>query len=280
MSDTPEPGLYADVPMLTYHGWEGASQSRLKVIRDKSPAHLRWQMDHPEEPTGPQRIGAAVHTAVLEPHLFAETYARGPEGNKTLKAVKAAWAALEAEDPSKVILKPAEWDLCMALRRKIEGHRIAARLLDGQPERSAIWEDEDTGAMCRGRFDLISDRAPVIVDLKTTRDASRKSFGRDLFQFGYYLQAAHYLAGAKALDIDAQQFVIVAIEKEPPHEVAIYDVDAGLIELARDELKPLLAVYAACERSGIWPGYAPKVQTIDIPMWAWREVEDRLGVEP
>ena len=103
---TPEPGLYADIPMLEYHTWEGASQSRLKVIRDQSPAHLRWQMDHPSPPSDAQAVGSAVHTAVLEPELFASSYDLGPTKTRGTQA----WIAEAGHQQS----EPTEGGQCAA----------------------------------------------------------------------------------------------------------------------------------------------------------------------
>jgi hypothetical protein len=32
-----------------------------------------------------------------------------------------------------------------------------------------------------------------------------------------------------------------------------------------------LAEYADCERTGIWPGYAPEIVMVDLPAWAMEE---------
>ncbi len=274
-----DPGLYADVPMSEYHTWPGASQSRLKTLRDKSPLHLRYEMDHPSESTPTQALGEAVHVAVLQPDLFALDYVRAPEGDRRTKAVKSAWADLASDCPDSTILKPDDYDLCAVLRDTIAAHPKASRLLEGDAERSAVWDDA-TGVRCRGRFDLISDRAPVIVDLKTTRDASPDAFGRAIYTYGYYIQGAHYRRGGQALGLEIEHFVIIAIEKVPPYALAVYDITGDALRAGEEELDVLLARYAECEQSGVWPGYGGvtgNVAPISLPPWAWRQIDERTG---
>lgn len=45
----------------------GVSASMLKIIRESSPLHLRWQMSNPKEPTESQKFGTLTHKAILEP---------------------------------------------------------------------------------------------------------------------------------------------------------------------------------------------------------------------
>jgi len=145
-----------------------------------------------------------------------------------------------------------------------------------EPERSAWWEDAETGLLCKGRFDEIGRRAGVIVDLKTTRDASREAFSRAIYTIGYYIQAAHYIAGAKALGIDADRFGIIAVEKDPPYAVAIYEVSGAALYDGERERRKLLELYAQCEESGEWPGYPQEVVEIDLPVWAPNQIDRRL----
>jgi exodeoxyribonuclease VIII len=198
--DPPEPGLHANVANDTYHRWRGASQSRLVMLRDKSPAHVHWAMEHPEEATPAMQLGAAIHVAVLEPGLFEGRYVRDIEGDGRSKAVKEARAELRANCvPGAVFLKAADYDTCLAVRDAVAAHPIAKALLDGPTERSAVWRDKETGALCKARFDQLTNGVPALTDLKTTADASPEAFARSIYRYGYYLQAAHYLSGGQTL---------------------------------------------------------------------------------
>lgn len=272
------PGFYPGVNALDYHRWPGASQSRLKILRDQSPAHLKWAMGHPEEPTDAMRLGAAVHTCVLEPDRFAILYVRAPEGDGRTKAVKEERAKLATERPDVIILRREDYDTCQAIRRTVAEHPLTKHLLNGDREASAVWTDPETGVLCRGRFDALARGVGAITDLKTANDASPHRFPMSVYQFGYALQGAHYLRGARTLGIEVDSFSIVAVEKEPPYVVAVYQLHAAAIHDAERELDALLALWARCEASGEWPGYGTEAVTIDLPSFAPRQITDRIGI--
>ncbi len=275
----PEPGLYRGVPFADYLQWPTASKSSLWLMHEKSPAHVMWAMKNPKPATQAMRIGSATHHAVLEPDIFGERYVRGPEGSRATKAVKEAEAAILAERPDAQILKPVEYDLCISLRDAVHAHPKAHRLIDGEAEASATWVDEETGVRCKGRIDMISDKTPTIVDLKTTRDASPRRFPRDFYNLGYHVQAAFYLEGAMRVGVDATHFVIVAVEKDPPFGVALYDVSTEALLAGAEEARRLLRQWAKCEQAGSWPAYSDRVEQLNLPTWATREIEARTDME-
>src|SRR5512143_2802984 len=94
------PGLYADVSLSEYHAAPGYSKSDLDLIA-RSPAHWKYG----ERVTTPaMRLGAAVHTCVLEPDQWERRYARATGRNP-----------LDAE-PNRTVLSATDWDLCQRLR--------------------------------------------------------------------------------------------------------------------------------------------------------------------
>ena len=66
--DSPLVGIHQGIPAEVYHLWPGVSNSMLGKLAE-SPAHLRDWMDRrdeePDKPTDAQRLGTAVHCAVL-----------------------------------------------------------------------------------------------------------------------------------------------------------------------------------------------------------------------
>lgn len=268
--DHPGIGLHAGIPMDLYHRMPGASSGALRTMAAKSPAHVQAEREQPSEPTAAQRIGSAVHTAVLEPDLWADGYVRAPEGDGRTKAVRDARAELEDAHPDATILHPDEYDLCVRVRDAVAAHPRAKALLEGQPERSAWWEDPETGVLCRGRFDLISAKAPALVDLKTTRDASPESFAKDALNMRYDLQAVHYWTGGQAVGLDVRYFAFVAVEKTPPYAVAIYRFPDEWLSLVAEEHRRLLLRWKRCEESGEWPSYDERTTVLDVPEWRYR----------
>lgn len=270
-----QPGLFPGVAEDEYRRWPYAAQSILKLLRDKTPAHAFEAMTHPEPPTPALRLGSAIHMAVLQPDLFATRYAVAPAVDRRTKDGKAAWEAFAVENDGRTILTADEWRECLAVRDSVAAHPTARKLLEGEAERSAVWQDADTGVWCKGRFDDIARRVGALTDLKTTADASPSAFTRSIYRYGYYLQAAHYLQGAQALGIDAGFFTVIAVEKTAPYCVAVYHIRDDAVQAGYDELRQLLETYARCEETGVWPGYPNEAVEIDLPPYAYYQIEGR-----
>lgn len=284
------PGIYPGIDMEIYHRWDAASNSRLTQLL-RSPAHLKAYMEGAWRETDAQRIGRAAHTAILEPDLFTSRYVQGSGEARRSNAAKEAWAALELQYGVGNVLKPDEYAGCLQMRDAIHSRRAAANLLKGidRVELSILWSDEATGTLCKGRLDGYSPAMPggVIVDLKSTEDASPRAFERSIHKWGYHRQAAHYLEGAKQLGLPAESFVVIAFEKEPPYAVAVYRIIEGALDAGAQQLHGftdsngrqitgLIPRYAECTRRGEWPAYPDTVRDIALPPYAWAQIEEEM----
>jgi hypothetical protein len=276
----PAPGVYAGVPFEDYLRWDAASQSQLKALA-RSPAHLRAALAEPDEDSAALRIGRALHAAVLEPDVFAKGFAALADGTDLrTKAGKEARDAILAAGA--VPLKQAEYEAIGAMRAALLAHAAAGHLLrsEGPAEQSIVWIDEETGVLCKARQDKHAHGVGggVIVDVKTTTDASPRQFERTIFDFGYHRQGAFYLRGAEALGLPVAHFAILAVEKDAPHAVAVYRLNEGALDAGDAEVVGLLNRYKRCRERDEWPAYPATVQDIALPDWAWA-ISDRLTKE-
>lgn len=264
-----------------YHAAEGISASGLKLI-GRSPLHY-WARyidpnREPQEETPALRLGTAIHCAVLEPWRFADEYAVAPKVDRRTKDGKDTWAAFEAECAAggKKVIADGEYRTCMAISERLNRHPAASVLFrNGVAEVSMFWEDAETGVVCKCRPDWLIKRT-AIVDVKSTQDASASGFARSVANYEYHMQAAWYLDGVRAcLGDDAPQaFIFAAFEKDAPHAVAFYNADAEMIELGRREYRRRLAIYAACKRSNVWPGYDSSITSLSLPAWVLKAAND------
>jgi hypothetical protein len=278
----PAPGVYPGTHIETYHRWPCASNSRLsKLLR--SPAHLKAYLDEPQDDTAALIMGRAAHSAILEPELFAKLYGRSSGADRRTKAGKQEWDDLLAQFGEGYVLKPDDHDAARKMRDAVYAHASASKLLagDGDVEFSVVWDahcygdEKDELVRCKARLDKFSPAIAggVIVDVKTTKDASPREFERSIFTYGYHRQAALYLDAAHTAGIDAEHFVIIAVEKESPWAVGVYRLTDGAIEAGREQVMKLLKTYAMCEALGSWPAYGDDVKDIAIPTWAWSQLD-------
>jgi hypothetical protein len=279
-----EPGLYPGVTNDCYQQWNAASAHRLSLLA-RSPAHLRWFLDHPEEPTPSLIVGGAFHALCLQPDVFGSQYAVAPECDRRTKEGKATWETFCAAAAGRTVIKEQDADLCTAMMVAVHKHPTAGELLraPGPVEVSALWwhrlnDDPPMPQLCKLRADKLAPEHSSIVDLKTTDDASPDGFERSILKYGYHRQAAMYLHGMAALGTPYDHFVFVCVEKDAPHAVGVYRLDDEAVEAGWAECEELLAKYAECCRTNTWPGYPDDVQTISLPDWKMRQLSyGRIG---
>lgn len=312
---TPVVGIFAGIPNADYHGGPGISKSGLDIIR-RSPMHYKAARDAgPRESTPAQREGTIVHDLVLEPESFWDRYARpfvAPEGAlDTVDDIKARLkdlslpvsgkkqelkerlALVDSEAvflddlkdayytsvAGKAIISTEELAKAQAMADAINAHPVAGKLLapgTGDAELSCYWVDEVTGALCRCRPDHWR-HDDIIVDLKTTNDASPEGFAKSINDWRYHVQDPFYQDGIKAAIAQSgseraapKAFLFVAVEKTAPHAVAVYRLDSESVDIGRREYREDLDTYAACAGSDVWPGYGDRIQAIGLPEWRIR----------
>jgi len=213
-------------------------------------------------------IGSAAHFGVLQPDLFYAKYFARPDGiDGRTKEGKAALVALGTENVGKLMLPLADFARIERMIEAVYSHPTASQLLKGgSAEQSVLWKDAITGVDCKARIDYL--RNDVRVDLKTCESASSSDFQRSVARWQYHRQAAFYSDGVHAATGNKGiGFVLIAVEKEPPYAIAIYVLDQLAVDTGRAIYRELLATYAECLKTNVWPGYSEKVQTIGLPGW-------------
>lgn len=257
-----------DLTNAEYHASPAISKSGLDLIR-KAPALYRWRQANPTEQTPAMRLGTLTHTVVLEPEAFDRSVIVRPEGiDRRTSAGKADWAAFEIEADGKEMITVEEMAKLAAIQQAVHTHPAAAKALAGRPtiEQSIFWDVD--GIACRCRPDAVTERG-VIVDLKTTRDASPEGFAKSIAQYRYHVQAAFYSDGYRAAFGEAPRgFVFIAVETEPPYLVAVYVASEAMTQRGRIDYQTDLDTFRRCQESGTWPGYSDAPLTIDLPKWA------------
>lgn len=198
--------------------------------------------------------------------------------------VKAQWLQ---NNPGRQVLELEEWDQLHQMRDAVMAHPAARALLTGAPgvaEHSVYWRDPATGLLCRCRPDFWRADG-IVVDLKTTTDASPEGFARSIAGWRYHVQAPFYLDGIACAQDQARgslpayaqarpkAFVFLAVEKGArvvdgvALGVGVYVLDEESMAIGRQEYAEDLATIAQCQKSGKWPGYSERIEPISLPRW-------------
>ncbi len=267
----PKPGIYPGVPFEEYAKWQAVNISLLITLQDQSPFHAKYYQEHPAPETPALTIGSAAHCLALEPDTFKDRYVVAPKADRRTKDGKERWAAFEVLAGGKSILTADQYDSISAITEAIS-HQVVHRFIrQGEAEVCLVWQDKKTGLLCKGRLDYVHRDKAIIIDLKTTADASPDSFQRAIWAYRYHRRAAFYVDGWKALTGDDTAFVWMPIEKNPPYAIGAYEAHENTIWAGRLDYRKALERYAECVKANTWPAYGAKVEMINLSDWQLKE---------
>lgn len=270
-------GIVKGMPEAEYHSRPELSSTEARLILD-SPAKYRWKKDHPPLVTPSKKfdLGSAIHSKVLgtgyEVAVIPDEILSS-NGAISTSAAKAFVA--DAREQGLVPLKREDFEPIDIQAEAVFAHPTARPLLEqaGAAEVSLFARVDDVDV--RARFDFLpeqGERRRIAVDLKSARDASPRGFTRSIADYGYdvqrqwYLDALDAITGPMPAGLEPE-LVFIAVEKEPPYLVGVYQLPTMWTEMGRVKAKRARALYAECVASGVWPGYSPEVQLLSPPTW-------------
>ena len=279
--------------METYLRLPYASASGLEILR-RSPRQYQHARSAESESTSALDTGTALHMALLEPLLFEGHYVvigqcegHKKDGERCVYQ-GSVWrdgaSYCRTHDPAKdelpdagvVTLKADEMEVVLGMRDAVQAHTRASTLFEGAGARelTGIWDDPETGVRCKIRPDRLVERARMLVEIKTTRDASEWRFPRDAENRGYFRKVAFYHRGLAALGWKRTATAVLAIESAAPYDMMPYlidEEDPGLAK-ADEELSRLLRTLRTCTETDEWPGYEEQLfRPLRRPAYAYRD---------
>lgn len=275
-----EPGVY-DIPEDAYHldpvkGGSLSYSGAKKLLAEGGPELFAYEREHPPAPSAEMELGTAAHKLVLgvgqEIHeVKFDNYNKG-DAKKDRDEARAA---------GKLPLLTHQLETVRAMAARLREHEWASALLDqgGTAEASGFWQDEEYGTWWRCRFDKMPDpdprRVPQLADYKTCASAAPSKFAKAMADFRYYLQGFVYGSGYTALHAARiaapAEFNLIAQERTPPYRVAVYRLHPDALRKGRADAQRAMEIYRDCTEAGMWPGYDPEPQVLDLPYWSYKE---------
>jgi hypothetical protein len=250
--------ITAGLSYAEYDALPGLRWSRLSKILT-SPAHYKTHETREEGAESPAlRFGRLVHRAILEPNAPPLLVWTG--GNK-VKASR-AWAEFKSLIVGGNYLEPEEEQAILGLDNALVDSGIADALR-GLTELTLEWEID--GRQCKARVDLITNDG-LLIDLKTTRDASSRVFCADAIHRQYLGQLAFYAAGLRANGVMVSGCALLAIEKTAPFAHCLYAIGDDDQSYGSDKVATALAELARCEAADEWP-LPPTKAWFQMPRW-------------
>ena len=208
--------------------------------------------------------GTAVHAFFLERDKFNTDFVIKPADMRLNTKVGKEWAL---EHQSKIIIDSELGNNLYEMEKSFMD--CPSKLIydkQGQSELSYFWDDL---GLVKGkcRPDWISNDGNIVVDIKTTTDASPKGFQKSIANWGYHLQLGWYIRGLQKLGLPAKEFIFIAIEKTPPFSVGVYRANKEMITYANDEINNLVYEIDESLKSDDFPDYTPEILDLGLPNW-------------
>jgi exodeoxyribonuclease VIII len=146
-------------------------------------------------------------------------------------------------------------------------------------ETSFYW-DED-GISCKARLDriIVTDDEVHVIDLKTTDSISVEKFQSKVVDLGYDFQAGWYSHAAELVYERPARFTFVAIERNEPWSIGIFEAPPEMLQEARKKNRKALDILRRCRDSGEWPGVEPRPIMLQYPRW-YTPVSDTIEPAP
>src|SRR5690349_6415222 len=132
-----------DIPNSEYHEHKAVSRSQLMKLK-KTPFHDWYEYESEsheiEEAKEHFMFGSALHTAVLEPHLFHKEYCVMPKSDRRTNQGKIDFEMWTLENQGKEYLTNEQYDLIIKMAKAIQGHEQATSIISGAKiEQSLFW---------------------------------------------------------------------------------------------------------------------------------------------
>lgn len=230
------------------HYWKESPFNPDKVIREATPAML---------------LGKVAHKLILEYDTFSDEFAVAPKCDKRTTAGKAEFAAFESGAMGKTVVTEDVYFQAKSMHEALQRNSAVKQLLSkGESELPLMWNNGHI--QCKGKMDRY--REGLIIDYKTTEDASENGFSKSIAQWGYHRQDAWYMDGVEAVYRERPRgFVFIVQEKDLPDNIGIYslikqDRDLGALENESASVK-----IAQRLQTGNWKSYPEIITTVGLP---------------
>lgn len=264
------------MPEEDYHAHPALSSSGVRTLL-RNPARYNHEKQHGRPPRDYFDFGSVAHARILGTGWGLLVWPldewRGTVECELGKVSAAEFRSL-ARKAGCIPIKRKDLMRVADIQAAVEEHPIAGPLLarPGVSEVSLFWLR--MGVECRARIDRLTEDDngdPLMVDVKTTQDASPRAIAQHVARYGYHIQQEWYLDGLARTKLDpfwraTAKFIFV--ESEPPHSVTVATLDREAAETGATKIVKGLQLYTECMRTDRWPTYTDREITVGLPRWA------------
>ncbi len=280
-------GIFDNVSIHEYHAdKEYISSSALKEAV-KSLNHFDYYYKKPSERKSHFDFGNCFELALMDAingtdefNQFVTVYDENerPEKDKGITSNKnQEWKKSILNSDKYVINKVGDESvetMNLMLESCIKDKVINALIKNTDYQKSIFWTDKKTGLKIKTRPDVCKISKSVIVDIKTTKDASPEKFSKDACSYQYPLQAITQINGC----IDSglmtpESYFWLAVEKTAPYNAQLYEFKKEDWQMMQDRYEYQLGLIKMAKEQNKFVGYTQRsdnvhgILELELPMW-------------
>lgn len=240
---------YRRVDEADYRRFRAVSASLMKETTLAEAWHS-MQPGTPKKRTKDLILGSLVHIACLEPWKFAEPdryFVECPTVGVDTQAADDVAAA----NPDKLLVTPELLEQGRKILAAVKMHPEAQLLLshEGHSEATGFYFDPGFSVWRKSRVDRLPTKFPAMIDVKTTRKPLHR-WESECWEWGYFLQAAWYLAIHYVLTGERRRWFWIVLTKCEPFMCRVVELLAPGPGAA-EYLDPVCKLRMARERLGL-----------------------------
>lgn len=271
------------------------------------PETYEWEyiLGHKKE-TDAMDLGTMIHEAILEPHVFESKYIFHPKGlpeysadelkakcevlglkksgtklemSLRIKEVEPDFDSIDlfiGNTQGKIVLTESKSLMIKTLVEKVKKTAMFSKIIEPAEKEQLLYFTHDTGVVVPFKCDAVLLGSKVIIlDVKTSADASRRKFERDHKDMGRDIQAALYVEGIERVHgVKVDYFCWLVVETSAPYRVYEYAPDQAMIDNGKVRAHRLLEEFKTRHEQKDWSKRENGLIQTTLPSWAWEHNED------
>lgn len=283
-----KPGIYDHIHIDDYHSnKDWVSASGIKEAK-KSLAHYFYYKNKEVEKKSHFDFGNAFEIALMDMMNDTDTFddeviifneENRPEQDKGITSKKNQEWKKSIFNSDQYVVKKMGYESYETIEKMLEScyrdSTIQQLIKKTDYQKNLFWIDEESGLKCKTRPDVIMLSKNVIVDIKTTKDASPDKFAKDAANYDYPIQAAMQIRGVMETGLmpTVDAYYWLAVEKDEPFNAQIYRFDNSEWSWADDMLQYYINLIAQAEKEKKYPGYTQQADnqfgiiSLDLPLF-------------
>ena len=189
-------------------------------------------------------IGSMFHFYLLEEEQFNKLYYFSDRHIDGRSKKEIANEMLKNGYKIRIDLKDAE--IIKRMKDSALKNQYVEKLLNkpGECEQTILWKNADYNLNCKMKADKIISDNPILLDIKTSKESSEKSFRSDFNKFGYNIQASFYKDGFEQFTgSKLEYFFFIVFGKNFPYICNIYEVSIATLAKSKDDYYKIIKNY-------------------------------------